>query len=93
MTDSVYFPGPHPTWERRRPEEAGLDAAGLAEAAAFSVASETARAVDTLEALTEQNADEGKYGAVVGPTRPRGGVRRVGPTSCWRRTCSCSCCS
>jgi CubicO group peptidase (beta-lactamase class C family) len=36
-----YFPGPHPSWEHRRPEEVGMDAARVQEAIARAIAGET----------------------------------------------------
>ena len=48
-----YFPGPATRWERRRPEEVGLDAAGLAEAITYAERNETHLERDLFKALDE----------------------------------------
>ena len=41
MTAHHYFPGPNDQWERRRPEQVGLDPDRLAEAVAYAERHET----------------------------------------------------
>jgi CubicO group peptidase (beta-lactamase class C family) len=66
-----YFPGRHPDWEHRRPEEVGLDAARLAEAVAFAVAAETKAPRDLALNHRLSYAREPEN-APIGPFRARG---------------------
>ena len=51
-----------------------MDADRLAEAAAFADAHETSWPRDLHEAISRNvNVEEGEYGGIIGPTRPRGG--------------------
>ena len=76
--ESVYYPGPGESWERREPERAGMDADLLAEAADFATAHETSWPRELSAALKESlNAGEGEYGTIIGPMQPRGGVNGV----------------
>ena len=75
MPTPVYFPAPGDQWERRSPEDVGMDSARLAEAAAFTTEHETPLPRDLREAIGQLNRDEGPLGAIVGPVQsPRGGV-------------------
>ncbi len=74
MTATLYFPGPGDQWERRNPEQLGLDAEGIEEAAHFTTEHETVWERDLQAALTRQNSVEGPHGAIVGPVKERGGV-------------------
>jgi len=74
----LYLPASGDTWERRIPASLGMDAGHLAEAAAFADANETSWPRDLRAALSESlTANEGEYGAIIGPTRPRGGVNGI----------------
>src|SRR5688572_7435093 len=73
MTANVYFPGPDDHWERRQPEQVGLDAGLLAEAVGYARQHETHLARDLYRALDELTEGEGVYAKIVGPTKPRGG--------------------
>src|SRR5262245_3503827 len=77
MPEQLYFPDRDEMWERRAPEQLGLDGTQLAEAARFASANETAWSTDVRTTLTENNRTEGPYGAIVGPVIPRGGVSGV----------------
>jgi CubicO group peptidase (beta-lactamase class C family) len=69
----IYFPGPDEQWERRAPEQVGLDAVKLTAAVAFAEEHETPWPRDIHARLLESNHAEGAYGEIVGPTAPRGG--------------------
>ncbi|MGH2600684.1 MAG: serine hydrolase domain-containing protein, partial [Dehalococcoidia bacterium] len=74
----LYIPAPGDAWEHRAPESFGMDAARLAEAAAFADADETSWPRDLRAALGESlTANEGEFGTIIGPVRPRGGVNGV----------------
>ena len=73
MTAHDYFPGTDDQWERRRPEQAGLDAERLAEAVAHAERHETHLRRDLGDALDELTHGEGVHGKILGPTKPRGG--------------------
>ena len=73
MTVNAYFPGPGGQWERRRPDEVGLSADGLAAAVAHAEANETHLDRDLFQALDELTEGEGRHSRIVGPTKPRGG--------------------
>src|SRR5919205_866160 len=73
MRDPVYVPGPDDAWERRAPEQVGMDPARLDAAVQFAIQHETSWPRDLLALLTENNRAEGPCGAIVGPVKPRGG--------------------
>ena len=64
-----YYPGPE--WERRTPQQSGMDAAKLQEAIAFAVASES-KAPRNLELAHYQTFGREPFGQAVGPFRERG---------------------
>jgi CubicO group peptidase (beta-lactamase class C family) len=66
-----YFPGRHPDWEHRQPEDLGLDEAGLRDAIAFAVAHETQAPRDLALAHRLTYAREPEN-APVGPFKERG---------------------
>jgi CubicO group peptidase (beta-lactamase class C family) len=68
---AVYYPGPGERWERRRPEQVGMDAARLQEAVTFAVASET-RAPRDLEQNHYLSFGREPHGEAIGPFRERG---------------------
>ena len=65
----VYYPGPE--WERRTPQQVGMDAARLQEAVAFAVASES-KAPRNLELAHYQTFGREPFGQAVGPFKERG---------------------
>ena len=67
----VYYPGPGEGWERRTPQQAGMDAARLREAVAFAVASES-KAPRDLEVAHYQTFGREPFGSGVGPFKERG---------------------
>lgn len=66
-----YYPPAGEPWATRRPEQAGLDAAKLAEAVAFARTSESAAPRD-LELAHYQTFGREPLGFAVGPFQPRG---------------------
>ena len=72
--DTAYYPLPGQPWERRSPEQSGLDPELLQAAIAYSIAQETPWPNDLNVALAQSNAAEGPNGAVLGPVKDRGGV-------------------
>jgi CubicO group peptidase (beta-lactamase class C family) len=66
-----YFPGRHPDWEHRQPEDLGLDEAGLRDAIAFAVAHETQAPRDLALAHRLTYAREPEN-APAGPFKERG---------------------
>ncbi len=67
----TYFPGPGEQWERRTPEQVGMDARRLQEAVAFAQASE-ARARRDLELNHHLSFGREPFGEIVGPFKERG---------------------
>ena len=65
----VYYPGPE--WERRTPQQVGIDAARLQEAVAFAQASES-KAPRNLEIAHYQTFGREPFGQAVGPFKERG---------------------
>ncbi|HEX8273802.1 MAG TPA: serine hydrolase [Longimicrobiaceae bacterium] len=68
---AAYYPGPGDRWERRRPEQAGMDSARLHQAVEFAVASES-RAPRDLALAHYQTFGREPFGEAVGPFRERG---------------------
>jgi CubicO group peptidase (beta-lactamase class C family) len=66
-----YVPGPDRSWERRRPEQLGMDAAKLQEAIAFAKEKES-RASRDLEEAHYQSFGREPFGGAVGPFKARG---------------------
>lgn len=73
MPDASYVPGPDAQWERRRPDQLGLDTGRLAEAVAWAEQHETHFARNLYDALDDLTEGEGEFATIVGPTKPRGG--------------------
>jgi CubicO group peptidase (beta-lactamase class C family) len=70
---AAYFP-PRGDWERRKPEDVGMDAARLQEAVDFSIASENPATKDmALDLNLTFGMREPMY-RILGPTKPRGGM-------------------
>ena len=75
MPTPSYFPDPGDRWERRAPEQVGMDPDLLAAAATFTTEHETAWPLDLNAALADFTRAEGLLGTIVGPVKsPRGGV-------------------
>ena len=68
---ALYFPAPGDQWERKRPEDVGMDGAKLQEAIAFAKQSES-RAPRDLEEAHYQTFGREPFGDAVGPFKPRG---------------------
>jgi CubicO group peptidase (beta-lactamase class C family) len=68
---AVYFPGPGNDWERRTPEQVGMDAALLQEAIEFAITNESTAPRDLLEAH-KQGFGREPMGEATGPFRERG---------------------
>ncbi|HWS85831.1 MAG TPA: serine hydrolase [Pyrinomonadaceae bacterium] len=66
-----YYPGPADQWERRTPQQVGMDAARLQEAINFAVASESKSPRD-LELAHYQTFGREPFGQAVGPFKERG---------------------
>lgn len=72
LAQQAYFPGPGPgAWERRSPEQAGMDVSRLTQAIEFAIASEATQPRDL--AVTHQTSfGREPHGEPVGPFRTRG---------------------
>lgn len=70
-----YVPGAH-AWERRSPEQVGMDAAKLQEAIAFAKEREVRTSRD-LEEAHYQSFGREPFGSAVGPFKPRGDASGV----------------
>ncbi|GAA4384423.1 serine hydrolase [Hymenobacter koreensis] len=66
-----YFPPPG-TWEQRRPEQVGMNAALLQEAVQFAVANETKAPRDLRDAHYESAFGREPFGYPIGPMKERG---------------------
>ncbi len=66
----VYYPNAGEEWERRTPQQVGMDAARLKAAVDFAVASE-AKAPRDLELAHYQTFGREPFGEAVGPFKPR----------------------
>jgi CubicO group peptidase (beta-lactamase class C family) len=71
QTGQVYYPGPDRDWERRSPQQVGMDANRLNEAIAFAVASEN-KAPRNLELAHYQSFGREPFGEGIGPFKERG---------------------
>src|SRR5689334_18158292 len=69
----IYFPPPHPDWQRRDPKEAGLDPAGIAAAARYAAEHETPWSRDLAHMIATDFGEEPPWNETLGPVRPRGG--------------------
>ena len=66
-----YYPGPADRWERRTPQQMGMDAARLRDAVGFAVANES-KAPRDLELAHYQTFGREPFGQAVGPFKERG---------------------
>lgn len=69
----VYFP-PRGEWERRKPEETGMDPARLQQAAEFATANENPATKDLALDLELTFGMREPLFKILGPTKPRGGM-------------------
>jgi len=67
----IYYPGPGESWERRTPQQVGMDPGRLNEAMAFALAHEAKEPRD-LELAHYQSFGREPFGDGVGPFRERG---------------------
>jgi CubicO group peptidase (beta-lactamase class C family) len=67
-----YYPGPGDRWERRSPQQVGMDAARLQDAINFAAANES-KSPRNLELAHYQTFGREPFGQAVGPFRERGG--------------------
>jgi CubicO group peptidase (beta-lactamase class C family) len=74
MPATNYFPRPNEPWERRAPEQQGIDPELLGAAVDFALRHETPWATDLRAVIARNNRVEGPHGAIIGPTKARGGV-------------------
>lgn len=70
-TRAVYYPGPGSAWERRAPQQVGMDPRLLEEAVAFARANET-KAPRNLELAHYQSFGREPFGEAIGPFQERG---------------------
>lgn len=68
-----YFPGPGAAWEKRTPEQVGLDPQAVRDAVAMAVAAEATTPRDLLQNHLAGFGQE-PHGEAVGPFRERGGA-------------------
>ncbi len=68
----TYFPPPHPEWQHRNPDEAGLDASGIAAAARHAAAHETPWSRDLARMVASDFGEAPPWNETLGPVRPRG---------------------
>lgn len=66
-----YYPGPADQWERRSPQQVGMDAARLQDAINFAVANES-KSPRNLELAHYQTFGREPFGQAVGPFKERG---------------------
>jgi CubicO group peptidase (beta-lactamase class C family) len=67
----LYYPGPDEKWERRTPQQVGMDPARLNEAIAFALANET-KAPRNLELAHYQSIGREPFDEGIGPFKERG---------------------
>ena len=72
--DADYYPGPGDDWERRTPEQVGMNSDALQEAIDFSIASESQSPRDL---TLWRNLSREPHNEVIGPTKARGDVTGI----------------
>ncbi len=77
MTDNIYYPGRDKDWERKTPEELGMDSAKLQEAMEFATANEAKESRDIPNTLGSDPINDHPFNEIVGPTKERTGVNGV----------------
>lgn len=73
---STYYPGPANSWERKRPEEVGMNSRLLQEAIDYALAHESPESKELSLTITLGNAGE-PHGEIIGPTKDRGSLNGV----------------
>jgi CubicO group peptidase (beta-lactamase class C family) len=73
---SAYFPGKGDAWEKRTPDELGMDSRLLQDAIDYAMANEW-RGPKDLEAAVTQSFGREPYGTIIGPTKSRGGAAGI----------------
>jgi CubicO group peptidase (beta-lactamase class C family) len=73
---SVYFPGKGDLWEKRTPEELGMNSGLLQEAIDYAMANEWQGPKDLKSAITQSFGSE-PYSTLIGPTKLRGGAAGI----------------
>jgi CubicO group peptidase (beta-lactamase class C family) len=73
---SDYFPEPGDRWQRRRPQELGVDSAKLADAVAFARASEIGWLRD-MAVQVPKTVEGARHNEILGPTRDRAGQNGI----------------
>jgi len=73
---SVYSPGKSDKWEKRKPEDLGMDSRLIQEAINFANTHEWSGPKDPKIAIIRSFARE-PYGTIIGPTKERGGVNGI----------------
>jgi CubicO group peptidase (beta-lactamase class C family) len=68
---ATYYPGPGEAWERRAPQQVGMDPRLLEQAVAFAIANET-KAPRDLELAHYQSFGREPFGHAIGPFKERG---------------------
>ena len=73
----IYYPGKDKDWERRTPEEMGMDSDKLQEAMEWATAHEAPESRDIPNTLGTDPINDHPYNEIVGPTKERTGVNGV----------------
>lgn len=73
----IYYPGAGADWERRAPEDVGMDSAKLQEAMEFATAHEAPESRDIPNTLGSDPINDHPFNEIVGPTKERTGVNGV----------------
>lgn len=76
LAQSPYVPGPHDDWQRRKPDDAGLNPDAVREAIAFIQTKETKRPRD-LRLAHDLSFGREPYGEPLGPYKTRGDLTGV----------------
>ena len=76
LSQSIYYPDPGDQWERRSPEQAGMDTALLDQAIEFAKGAESTASRDLKEVHYDTFAKE-PYGEALGPFKRRGEMTGV----------------
>lgn len=69
----TYFPPPHPEWQRRSPDEPGLDPSRIDAATRYAAAHETPWSRDLAQMVASDFGEAPPWSETLGPVRPRGG--------------------
>lgn len=72
----IYFPGKGDNWERKKPEEVGMNSDLLQAAVDFAIANENKGSKILSEAITSSFSREPNF-SIIGPTKPRGSAAGI----------------